>query len=326
MAEYKNFMAICILGMHRSGTSVTARAINLLGAYLGEEKDLMPYTTENPEGFWERLDIYDLQERILHTMKTTWDTMVPLSDMWHLSPEIQPYRNELVELIERNFINHQLWAWKDPRTSILLPLWKDVLDELGIKLSCIFVVRNPLDIAKSIKKRNSFSYSKSFGIWFNYTITALVGITDIQTVFVSYDRFLSKWEFELGRCANGFNIEWPPKDAELKEKMNSFIRPDLRHSFSSVDDLQNTPELVKELYSILLKIADGGATLSNFPRVLSEMYQDFTKYAWVLEPTIGEEHMREHDTKTEQRIDELQSQINELIANESAEGGVDGSL
>jgi hypothetical protein len=53
-------MAICILGMHRSGTSVTARAINLLGAYLGEEKDLMPHNPYNPEGFWERQDIYDL--------------------------------------------------------------------------------------------------------------------------------------------------------------------------------------------------------------------------------------------------------------------------
>jgi len=34
MSERKS-RAICILGMHRSGTSAITRAVNLLGAYLG---------------------------------------------------------------------------------------------------------------------------------------------------------------------------------------------------------------------------------------------------------------------------------------------------
>ena len=35
-------MQIIILGMHRSGTSMVARALNLMGAYLGEADELVP--------------------------------------------------------------------------------------------------------------------------------------------------------------------------------------------------------------------------------------------------------------------------------------------
>ena len=72
--------AICIIGMHRSGTSTITRGLNLLGAYLGEEKDLMKPLPENPEGFWERLDIYYLQNRLLAMMKREWDATAPLPE------------------------------------------------------------------------------------------------------------------------------------------------------------------------------------------------------------------------------------------------------
>ena len=119
--------AICVLGMHRSGTSAITRAINLLGVYLGEEADMMAAQSNNPEGYWERQDIFRLHERILHHLRKTWDTSLPLSDGWHKSDDIKPFREELVELIKKNFSDRQLWAWKDPRSAILFALWKDVL-------------------------------------------------------------------------------------------------------------------------------------------------------------------------------------------------------
>ncbi len=53
--------AICILGMHRSGTSTVTRAVNLLGAYLGQNADLMPPTLDNPEGYWKAILYADVR-------------------------------------------------------------------------------------------------------------------------------------------------------------------------------------------------------------------------------------------------------------------------
>ena len=55
---------VCILGMHRSGTSLLAR-INLLGVYLGPPNRLMPAAPENPKGFWEYQPIMELNNEIL---------------------------------------------------------------------------------------------------------------------------------------------------------------------------------------------------------------------------------------------------------------------
>ncbi len=313
LTEFRKSKAICILGMHRSGTSAIARAINFLGVYLGEERDICNASFDNPEGFWEQPEIRDFHDRVLGDLKERWDTATPLKDGWDEAAGIQPFNNQLLDLVQRLFGDHSLWAWKEPRTCLCLPLWKSVLADLKTELACLFVVRSPLDVAESLRKRNGFSLKKSYGIWFNYNIYALRAIADVPTVFVHYDKFLENWEPELKRCAQGLGIPWPNDDSRLKKAMASFLHPDLRHSFSNASDLQDVPEPVQELYSILLKLADGEATQSDSSRVLDNMYRNFVKYAGLIDPMISEEQMREHDTDTEQRIASLQSQLNELI-------------
>ena len=159
--------------MHRSGTSATTRVIQLLGAYLGEEEELIKPRPDNPKGFWERTDIHLLHERILQALNTAWDTSFPLPENWHLSREIAPFRGELVDLIKTHFAGRRLWAWKDPRTALLLPLWRDVLEELKIRFGCLLVTRNPLDVARSLERLHGFPTEEALGIWLNYNLAML---------------------------------------------------------------------------------------------------------------------------------------------------------
>ena len=46
-------MQLIVLGMHRSGTSVLARMLNLMGAYFGAEGASTGASKENPKGFWD---------------------------------------------------------------------------------------------------------------------------------------------------------------------------------------------------------------------------------------------------------------------------------
>lgn len=281
MIEQLNSRAICVLGAHRSGTSTVTRGLNLLGAYLGEEKDLMKPLPENPEGFWERLDVYYLHNRLLAILKRDWDATAPLPENWHKAAEIRPLKDELIGLVKKNFLGQPLWAWKDPRTCLLLPLWKEVLSELGIELKVVFVVRNPLDVARSLDRRNGFPLDKGLGIWFNFTLAALQGIAGLKPVFLSYDRFLDDWEAELHQCAAGLGIGWPADATPLQAKMATFVRSDLRHSASGLDELQAeaAPQPVIRLYALLLDIMAGEVELNAVARVIEVMCQEFFSYA-----------------------------------------------
>jgi len=267
--------------MHRSGTSAVTRSINLLGAYLGEDTAFVTPLSDNPEGYWERSDIVNFNGRLLDQIKKNWDTVAPLPDKWHKSDKIKPFRDELVEFIKINFSDHQLWAWKDPRISLLLPIWKDALDELGIKSSIVFVIRNPLDVAKSLNKRDGFSYDKSFGIWFNYATTAFQNLSNFTYTFIHYDRLIHDWESELRRCSSVLGIPWPNDDSQLRIKMNEFIRPDLRHSFSGMNELKhaNAPRPVIKLYELLLKTTKSPQPNKEINSAIGKLSSDFYSYA-----------------------------------------------
>ena len=260
--------AICVLGMHRSGTSATASAIQLLGAYLGEQEELQPPTRDNVEGSRERKDICVLHEKILQTLDTAWDTSFPLPQNWHLSPEIALFREELVDLIKTNFAHHRLWAWKDPRTAILLPLWRDVLRELKISFSCLLVTRNPLDVARSLEQRDGFPTHEALGIWLNYNVAMVQNTSGLPRALITYDRFLEDWEATLRPCARTLSLSSTRASRSTREAINRALRTDLRHSTSKLEDLESAgcPAPVRELALIL----EGVARTGNFEQASVE--------------------------------------------------------
>lgn len=65
---------VLVLGMHRSGTSLTASLISAWGAYAGEHH-LIPGDTWNPAGYWEYLPLVRLNMDLLNAVGAR--TMIP---------------------------------------------------------------------------------------------------------------------------------------------------------------------------------------------------------------------------------------------------------
>jgi len=268
--------------MHRSGTSTVARLINLLGAYLGDDELLREPLPDNPEGFWERRDIVLLHERVLAALGTTWAATLPLPAGWSSAEAMRPFKIELCRLIETTFAEHRLWAWKDPRTCLLLPLWRDVLRELGIGLACVFVVRNPLDVANSLNKRNGFPINKSLGIWFNYNLSGLLAVNTLPTVFVSYDALLSDWRHELRRCCDALGLDWRHDQGAFERAVTDFLKPGHRHSMSDPTAVRDVNPLVDKLFGIILPRALSSrrhdATCNETTRAMYKQFQDYSAF------------------------------------------------
>ncbi|RUW34137.1 MULTISPECIES: sulfotransferase family protein [unclassified Mesorhizobium] len=279
--------AVCILGMHRSGTSSVTRAISLLGFYLGGEANLMGPGADNPEGFWEHREICALQERLLEQLNRRWDTPLPLPEGWHQTEMVRPFREELKQLIASNFAGHTSWAWKDPRSCLLMPLWRDILAELHVDLRCLFVVRSPIEVTNSLARRDPISVDHAMGAWFNYCITALKDTIDVPTAFLSYDGFMASWETELRRCADILDLDWLDDEKTLHETMRAFIRPDLRHNRSTWADLTDVPPPARKLYETLVAACAQTASQGDcFKREVSDLAADFHAYARFFESDL----------------------------------------
>ncbi|MNO20435.1 hypothetical protein D3C76_101860 [compost metagenome] len=244
--------AIIILGMHRSGTSLLAKTIKSLGIYIGRDEEMISPREDNPEGFWEHSEIVDIHERLLDSLSSSWDTTKPLPAEWWLLEEVLAYRSKIKDIVTGNFSNHAVWGFKDPRACLLLPLWKSVFLELDIEPVYIICLRNPLNVAASLQKRDRFSNEKSMALWTLYISSSLYYTCGERRIVVSYDRLLEQ-PVETGeRISRFIGI---PYNGIKREMMSSLPNSGLRHGNYSSDELwqaQSVPPIVKEIYQICL--------------------------------------------------------------------------
>ena len=228
---------LIILGMHRSGTSLLARISNILGADLG--RDLMQPGHDNPSGFWEHNRIFEINEAILNTLGLAWGDPFALPKDWLSDPRIQPYKRRLADLLREEFSNSKLPCVKDPRLCRLLPLWKQVLNELNWEPCYLVCFRNPVEVERSLNTRNRFQPSRAYLLWLRYVLEAEQSSRGHKRAFVSYPNVLQDWPLELSRAWNQLGLQWPENTETSEGEINLFIQPELRHHRSTLEDLKS---------------------------------------------------------------------------------------
>ena len=143
---------VCILGMHRSGTSMVTRLLNLCSLYLGPNDEMNPpEAQDNPAGYWENLRFLHLNEEILALLGGSWDHPPEVETAWWKQSQFDALRQRATALIAE-FEQHAPWGWKDPRTCLTLPFWLDVVPDLKF----VFCLRNPLEIVYSLSRGGKF--------------------------------------------------------------------------------------------------------------------------------------------------------------------------
>ena len=161
--------ALFILGMHRSGTSALTGVLSLLGVDPGPS--LSPgMAGVNPKGFWEHQEIVTIHERLLGALDSSWDDARLLPADWWQLPEVTAFRSELLAVLRRDFTTSPLWLLKDPRLCRLLPLWLDIIDELGIAPHFILCLRHPNEVAMSLSRRDGISTEHATLLWLEHLV------------------------------------------------------------------------------------------------------------------------------------------------------------
>jgi SAM-dependent methyltransferase len=246
--------ALVVLGMHRSGTSAAARVLSLLGARLPTNL-LAPEADQNPSGFWESEDIIAFNDEVLRSLRSRWDDMLGLRLCY--APELD--RPELIgraaSLIERAFGQTGPIVLKDPRISILLPLWRRALVDAGYDPAYILVLRNPLETAESLARRNGFPQRKSLLLWSSYTLAAERFTRGEPRAVLRYADLLADWRAQLPLFRNWLSANVEDRDSETDQQIDRFLRPELRHHVVPDDALANQLESVPLVGSVYESMA-----------------------------------------------------------------------
>jgi sulfotransferase family protein len=244
--------AICVLGAPRSGTSLTTRILNVLGVELGPEAGLMPAAAANNRtGFWEHEDIANLNEDIFATLSDPpppylqgWRWPPRLQPGWEQDPRLDPHRRAARSILRRDFAGRALWGWKDPRCSLTLPFWQQLVAEMRY----VICVRHPLDVAASLAVRDRMPIDESVRLWLRYMSEAVESTDGGQRIFVHYEDFFDDWASESTRLATFLGLR-EPSDAQREAIADHLDERMWHHRREEEEAEANLPLAVSELYA-----------------------------------------------------------------------------
>jgi O-antigen biosynthesis protein len=289
-----NNRVVVILGMHRAGTSALTRSLQVLGIGLGD--NLYEATPENPTGYWEDRDCIAINEELIGHFGAEYDRLGLDWDIISTDPSIDHLYTKAIQLVSESVAkNRGMWGVKDPRMCRLLGFWKKVFDICGCSVNYIISLRNPISVAKSLEKRNHLPPEKSYLLWLQYMVSALLGSSKEARIVVDYDLFVDAPEEQIARIADHLKI---PLDMEnnplLMDFSRNFLDNNLRHSTYSLSQIHSDGRLpydALKAYELLLRIAKDEISIesdevqSGFEQIQSnlQVYASVFTYATLFE-------------------------------------------
>ncbi len=239
---------VCTVGMHRSGTSLTSRLLNLLGVDLGPTEKTSSAGPDNPKGYWEHRPIADINDAILERFDGSWEVPPDFPTGWVDDPRLADLHDAAHRLLDDDFAGRPLWGWKDPRTTLTLPFWQSVVGPMRY----VLCVRNPSAVMSSLSVRSSMPGPKAERLWLSYMAAMLRHTASHPRLFIAYEDVLEDRWTELQRLASFVGRAPCAHDAEVRQAAAAFSEPDLCHHGGSLEALLADERVsfpVKSLYA-----------------------------------------------------------------------------
>ncbi len=217
---------VLVVGMHRSGTSATASTLGELGLSLPRDEDLLGARFGNEAGHFESQSLMALSDELLGRIGRSWDDP---PDLGEIGPDTLPESGTLArrarEAFEAAFAAPDCpVVWKDPRTCLLLPFWRAALDR---PVAVVLVVRDPLEVAQSLDRRNAIGIPTCLALWERYHHLAVPAMAGLPTFVCSFSDALDRpveWRAELADWLTALGALPGPDPGNA-----SSVDPSLRH-------------------------------------------------------------------------------------------------
>ncbi|MEM1404581.1 MAG: glycosyltransferase [Pseudomonadota bacterium] len=232
---------LIVLGMHRSGTSLVARACDAAGVAAGPCEEFLSAQEDNPDGFFEARDLVRINDSLLVAGGGSWSSPPASIDKSAAVDDIETFIGRLTQSTGPQYL------LKDPRLCLTWPAWIPAASETSI----VFVYRSPLAVARSLARRNSFPLQFGLLLWEYYNRRALVALEHASFDALNYDQLDDRPELlgNLIRALQKRGFTCSPSSAD------GLYSRDLRHHGG--DDLDKDHALLTASQRYLHEYCEG---------------------------------------------------------------------
>ncbi|MCA2011134.1 hypothetical protein LCM17_06540 [Cereibacter sphaeroides] len=311
--------AILVLGMHRSGTSALAGVLSRLGCALPNA--LMEASAANAKGFFESTAVRDFNEEILASAGSSWDDFLPFNSTWIESPVAAGFLERAVALVQDDFGAAPLFVLKDPRICRLVPFWTQALEAAGCAVRPLLTVRNPNEVARSLRQKKGFTGALSQMIWLRHALDAEASTRSLPRFHTSYEMLIRRWPQVAMAAEQSLGLRWPRSVEQAEVPIENFLSSELRHHREASEDLIDNPLLVtwlRDSYAIFTRWAEKGedradhATLDTIRSAFDESSRAFSRLV------LAEREERQQLSGTLRKVETEKTALEKNLAEHAA--------
>ncbi|WP_432460875.1 sulfotransferase family protein [Agarivorans sp. QJM3NY_25] len=267
--------AIIVIGMHRSGTSALSGELAQFGVFMGKHL-FKAQAGVNDKGFWENAHLVDFNDQLFDELGSSWED--PCYCLHPARSFSEAWQQRALQLIEQEYAGSAVWGMKDPRVSVLLPLWRPVLERSPAQINYLLMIRNPVEVAGSLAKRDGFSQAKGLMLWLNYNFLAYRETNQSSRLVVDFADLLVSPETVRRQISERFELDL------ITQGGGSFIEQKLRRNVASAVHREGElARLAEQTYQ---------AILAGDPDLVEQLYQQYQQYLSQLDPVLVEHILR----------------------------------
>jgi hypothetical protein len=260
---------VLVLGMHRSGTSALAGVLCGLGA-AAPKKTLIGPDPCNLKGLFEANSIIEAHEAFLAAADSCWHDWRQFDLQWARSQTAALHAARIKSVLIDEFGDAPMIMLKDPRICRFVTFTLSILADLEMNTVAVLPVRNPLEVARSLQRRDNFAVSKSVRLWLRHVLDAEYHSRGMPRYFLSYEGLLQDWRHHVDRIAQHTGVAWPDRSARAEAAVDEFLTPELYHELVTWDETKyhwEVPQLARYVYRLLLEICARGESKELLDRL-----------------------------------------------------------
>jgi len=258
---------LMVIGMHRSLTSGLVQA-------LAETMNfrLASYYTAN----WELSEVQVANDLLLQFSQSRWDHVnLPLDrPAWPTMACITTDVHHIQYLNAGPLVTQEprtgALVLKDPRFALTLPYWQRCLPKPP---HVVFIFRSPIEVARSLEKRDAMPLRRGIELWYQYNKLGLMHISSVNHTIIEsrdlldqphktleflFDVLSNQWQLprllaplDGGALHVAHTSSRPPTDREdLERQVGEALQQELGGAVTLFDVMELYDELMRRRFSV----------------------------------------------------------------------------
>lgn len=252
---------IIVLGIMRSGTSLTAELVRLWGAYGGSESSLWKSNRNDQRGYgyMEYIPLQELNDELLDHN----DRVPPTQKQMEEKAQDSTLREKALMLMEEMDKQTEIntldaWVWKDARLPLTLPFWVQLWEDPIY----VITIRHPADVTLSSAQTeeldpSNLPFSAGLTYW-QYCMLNILSFTqgNHKKIFVAYDQLLDDPAHECTRLCQFLDQQCGKSIEGFQQRLEAMVphvaRNQRHHHYGkSLSEMEQSTREQRALYDFL---------------------------------------------------------------------------